>query len=405
MKFSAKPVKGTFDVLPEDMELRNWVRNVISNAYLSRGYTQIETPCIENLDLLTNSEGGENLSLLFKILKRGNKLDFNDLSENALCDLGLRFDLTLPLSRFYANNRNELPMPFKAFQTGYVWRAERPQKGRFRQFTQCDIDIIGDKTIYAEIDLMLTVPKALYDLGFRNFTIKINDRRLLKELVLAAGFTESQFDTVCISLDKTDKIGTSGVISDLQTKGFEDDTIRQLISSLEIDLENFDSPYARDLKKIMDVTAKYYSILFDPTLVRGMGYYTGPIFEVVSDEFKGSIAGGGRYDNLLSKFQNESVPAVGFAIGFERIVAILKERGFTIPKRDKRKIALIVLDETFTDKAIALSESLIAQENIAAIHYVNKKKLGKKIEALEKEGYEKIQIVDENTTEESFKSI
>ncbi|MFT9495025.1 histidine--tRNA ligase [Anaerosolibacter sp.] len=402
MKFSAKPVKGTFDVLPGDMELRNWVRNVISNAYLSRGYTQIETPCIENLDLLTNSEGGENLSLLFKILKRGEKLDFQELSENSLCDLGLRFDLTLPLSRFYANNRNELPMPFKAFQTGYVWRAERPQKGRFRQFTQCDIDIIGDKTIYAEIDLMLTVPKALYDLGFKNFTIKINDRRLLKQLILAAGFDESQFDTVCITLDKTDKIGTEGVINDLQSKGFENDKIQQLLTSLETDLGSFDSPYAQDLKKIIDTTGKYYSIIFDPTLVRGMGYYTGPIFEIVSDEFKGSIAGGGRYDNLLSKFQNESIPAVGFSIGFERIIGILKERGFTIPNQ-KRKIALVVLDEMFAEKAIDLSESLIAQGNIVVIHYLNKKKLGKKMDALEKDGYEIIQIVDEETTEVSFR--
>ncbi|MDF2545240.1 MAG: histidine--tRNA ligase [Anaerosolibacter sp.] len=402
MKFSAKPVKGTFDVLPGDMELRNWVRNVISNAYLSRGYTQIETPCIENLDLLTNSEGGENLSLLFKILKRGEKLDFQELSENSLCDLGLRFDLTLPLSRFYANNRNELPMPFKAFQTGYVWRAERPQKGRFRQFTQCDIDIIGDKTIYAEIDLMLTVPKALYDLGFKNFTIKINDRRLLKQLVLAAGFEESQFDTVCITLDKTDKIGTEGVINDLQSKGFENDKIQQLLTSLETDLGSFDSSYAQDLKKIIDTTGKYYSIIFDPTLVRGMGYYTGPIFEIVSDEFKGSIAGGGRYDNLLSKFQNESIPAVGFSIGFERIIGILKERGFTIPNQ-KRKIALVVLDEMFAEKAIDLSESLICQGNIVVIHYLNKKKLGKKMDVLEKDGYEIIQIVDAETTEDSFR--
>lgn len=402
MKFSAKPVKGTFDVLPGDMELRNWVRNVISNAYLSRGYTQIETPCIENLDLLTNSEGGENLSLLFKILKRGEKLDFQELSENSLCDLGLRFDLTLPLSRFYANNRNELPMPFKAFQTGYVWRAERPQKGRFRQFTQCDIDIIGDKTLYAEIDLMLTVPKALYDLGFKNFTIKINDRRLLKQLVLAAGFEESQFDTVCITLDKTDKIGTEGVINDLQSKGFENDKIQQLLTSLETDLGSFDSTYAQDLKKIIDTTGKYYSIIFDPTLVRGMGYYTGPIFEIVSDEFKGSIAGGGRYDNLLSKFQNESIPAVGFSIGFERIIGILKERGFTIPNQ-KRKIALVVLDEMFAEKAIDLSESLIDQGNIVVIHYLNKKKLGKKMDALEKDGYEIIQIVDAETTDESFR--
>ncbi|PAB56734.1 histidine--tRNA ligase [Anaeromicrobium sediminis] len=394
MKFRTKPVKGTFEVLPEDMELRNWVKETINKVYASRGYTQIETPCIENLELLNNSDGGENLRLLFKILKRGEKLKFDDLSENALCDLGLRFDLTLPLSRFYANNRNDLPMPFKAFQMGYVWRAERPQKGRFRQFTQCDIDIIGDKSIYAEIDLMITVPKALYELGFENFTIKINDRRLLKELVLSAGFEEDDFNTVCITVDKMDKVGNQGVVEELVSKGFAKDKIDNLMKNLNSDLSTFDNEYSKELEKLINVVSKKYPIVFDSTLVRGMGYYTGPIFEIVSDEFKGSIAGGGRYDNLLNKFQKEPIPAVGFSIGFERIISIFKENGFKIPNK-KKKIGLVFIDDKYIDKAISMSEELISDGNIVSVYNFNKNKIDKRMKRLRNEGYEEIIIVDE----------
>ncbi|SDJ98965.1 histidine--tRNA ligase [Natronincola ferrireducens] len=387
MKFNSNPVRGTFDVLPQDMELRNWVQDTIKKVYRERGYMQIETPCIENLDLLNDGEGGENLRLLFKILKRGEKLTFDELSENALCDLGLRFDLTLPLSRFYANNRNELPTPFKAFQMGYVWRAERPQKGRFRQFTQCDIDIIGDKTIYAEIDILLTLPKAIESLGFKNFTIKINDRRLLKDIVVGAGFKEEDFDSICITLDKMDKVGQEGVTEELVSKGYRKEDIEKLLAQLNTNIGNFDNQYARELQKAIDVVSKYYPIEFEPTLVRGMGYYTGAIFEIVSDEFRGSIAGGGRYDNLLSKFQRDSIPAVGFSIGFERIVTILKEKNFKIPKEQK-KIALVFTEDELLDQVINRIEDLTKEGNIATMVNVTRNKLGKKISQLEEQGYE-----------------
>lgn len=369
------------------MELRNWVQDTIKKVYRERGYMQIETPCIENLDLLNDGEGGENLRLLFKILKRGEKLTFDELSENALCDLGLRFDLTLPLSRFYANNRNELPTPFKAFQMGYVWRAERPQKGRFRQFTQCDIDIIGDKTIYAEIDILLTLPKAIESLGFKNFTIKINDRRLLKDIVVGAGFKEEDFDSICITLDKMDKVGQEGVTEELVSKGYRKEDIEKLLAQLNTNIGNFDNQYARELQKAIDVVSKYYPIEFEPTLVRGMGYYTGAIFEIVSDEFRGSIAGGGRYDNLLSKFQRDSIPAVGFSIGFERIVTILKEKNFKIPKEQK-KIALVFTEDELLDQVINRIEDLTKEGNIATMVNVTRNKLGKKISQLEEQGYE-----------------
>ncbi|AKL94027.1 histidyl-tRNA synthetase HisS [Clostridium aceticum] len=391
MKFNSNPVRGTFDVLPQDMELRNWVQDTIKKTYRQRGYMQMETPCIENLELLNHSEGGENLRLLFKILKRGDKLTFDELSENALCDLGLRFDLTLPLSRFYANNRNELPTPFKSFQMGYVWRAERPQKGRFRQFTQCDIDIIGEKSIYAEIDLLLTIPKALYELGFKNFTIKINDRRLLKDMVVKAGFKEEDFDTVCITLDKMDKVGEDGVTQELLDKAYEEAKVHKLLELLNTNIGGFDSEHAKELQKAIDIVSKYYPIDFEPTLVRGMGYYTGPIFEIVSEDFRGSIAGGGRYDNLLSKFQKDSIPAVGFSIGFERIITILKERNFKIPTMEK-KVALVFTEEQQLKEVIDLTEKLTGGGSLVTNFFVNRNKLGKKVNQLEEQGYE-VQVI------------
>jgi histidyl-tRNA synthetase len=319
MKFRTNPAKGTQDVLPEDMALRNYVQDTIRNTYKERGFTQIQTPSIENIDLLTNSDGGENLRMLFKILKRGEKLDVTQ-GEESLTDLGLRFDLTLPLSRYYANNRNDLPTPFKAIQIGDVWRAERPQKGRYRQFMQCDVDIIGEKSIVSEIELLTTVPEAIKRLGFDNFTIKINDRRLLKEMVLEAEIDEAQFGSVCITLDKVDKIGVEGVRSELASKDLSESQIDALIKRMDTRLEDMTSEAAGEIKQIIDIVSKYYPIEFDPTLVRGMGYYTGAIFEVQSSEFKGSLGGGGRYDNLLNKYQNDPIPAVGFSIGFERIV-------------------------------------------------------------------------------------
>ena len=304
MKFRTKPAKGTQDILPEDMALRNYVQDTIRNTYREKGFTQIQTPSVENIDLLSNSDGGENLRMLFKILKRGEKLDLQ-AGEKELSDLGLRFDLTLPLSRFYANNRNELPMPFKAIQIGDVWRAERPQKGRYRQFMQCDVDIIGESSIVSEIELLTTVPEAIKRLGFDNFKIVINDRRLLKEMVLTSLIDEELFGTVCISLDKVDKIGVEGVRKDLAEKGLTETQIDALIERMDTDLASLDSDAAREIKQIIDVVSAYYPVEFDPTLVRGMGYYTGAIFEVQSSEFKGSLGGGGRYDTLLNKYQND----------------------------------------------------------------------------------------------------
>ena len=392
MKFRSQPAKGTQDILPEDMAVRNYVLDVIRKTYTQKGFTQIQTPSVENIDLLTNSDGGENLRMLFKILKRGDKLNLEDVTEASPTDLGLRFDLTLPLSRFYANNRSKLPIPFKSIQIGDVWRAERPQKGRYRQFTQCDVDIIGESSIIAEIELLTTVPEAIIRLGFTNFTIKINDRRLLKEMVLAADIDESIFASVCITLDKADKIGVDGVKKELAEKELSDTQIDTLLQRLNTNLADLDSKAAIEMKTIIDTVSPLYPIEFDPTLVRGMGYYTGAIFEIASNEFRGSLAGGGRYDTLLNKFQNEAVPAVGFSIGFERICDLLKSKDFSIDI--KEKTALVVIDDQFLPKAVTLSQEMTADDNIVSMFKVRAKKLGKKLGSLEAEGYTNIIIVD-----------
>ena len=391
MKFRTKPAKGTQDVLPEDMALRNYVQDTIRNTYKEKGFTQIQTPSVEDINLLTNSDGGENLRMLFKILKRGEKLDMT-AGEDALTDLGLRFDLTLPLSRYYANNRNELPTPFKAIQIGDVWRAERPQKGRYRQFMQCDVDIIGEASIVSEIELLTTVPEAIKRLGFDNFTIKINDRRLLKEMVVAANIDEKKFGSVCITLDKVDKIGVEGVRAELASKDLTEEQVDALIKRMDTNLDDMTSDAAMEIKSIIDIVSKYYPIEFDPTLVRGMGYYTGSIFEVVSSEFKGSLGGGGRYDNLLNKYQNDSIPGVGFSIGFERIIDLLKSKGMKADTDDK--VAFVYVDQEFLPKAVQLSQDLTGQGKITSIYQVKKNKLGKKINRLTEEGFTEVIVVD-----------
>ncbi len=392
MKFRKQPAKGTQDVLPKDMALRNYILDVIKKTYAEKGFTQIQTPSVEDINLLTNSDGGENLRMLFKILKRGDKLNLENATEKDITDLGLRFDLTLPLSRFYANNRNELPTPFKAVQIGDVWRAERPQKGRYRQFMQCDVDIIGEKSIIAEIELLMTVPEVIHRLGFKNFVLKINDRRLLKDMVISSDISEDKFSSICISLDKVDKIGIEGVKKELAAKELSDTQIKSLIKRMDTKLEDIDFEAAKEINEIIKVVSKYYPIEFDPTLVRGMGYYTGSIFEVQSNEFKGSLGGGGRYDDLLNKFQSDTIPAVGFSIGFERIVDLLKTKNIEIDT--KEKIALVYINDEYLEKTVELSKEMSDDNKIVSMFKVNKNKVGKKIKKMEEEGFTNIIVVD-----------
>lgn len=375
MALSKKPVTGMKDILPAEMQLRDYVIGVIKETYGKFGFTSIETPCVENIANLSSKQGGENEKLIFKILKRGEKLNLESArGEEDLVDGGLRYDLTVPLVRYYSNHANELPSPFKALQMGNVWRADRPQKGRYRQFMQCDIDILGEPTNLAEIELILATTTTLGRLGFKNFQIRINERRILKAMAAYSGFPEESYDNVFIILDKMDKIGLGGVAAELKESGFEPESIEKylkLFQGME-KAENGLAYLAEELGGVLDgevtksleeiiasvkaTKASEFEIVFDATLVRGMSYYTGTIFEIAMPEFGGSCGGGGRYDRMVGRFTGKDVPACGFSIGFERIILIMMENGFQIPGENK-KVAYLI------EKGVATQElcSIIAQ--------------------------------------------
>lgn len=406
-------VKGTNDYLPQEVVLRDYIQNKILEVYKSNGFTRIMTPAIEDIENLDKSDGGDNLNLIFKILKRGDKLAAALKTENPqeLSDLGLRYDLTLPLSRYYANNRSALVSPFKCIQVDKVYRAERPQRGRLREFMQCDIDIIGSASIECEIELITVTAKALLNIGLQNFTIKINDRAILTDLLLGLGFLVNDISSVCITFDKLDKIGVNGVKKELEEKKFDDSSIAALIevlSNLPLSLDYIKTK-VKQVEKIEQLeniihtvgllSGNQYDIVFDLSLVRGQGYYTGTVFEIVSNAFKGAVAGGGRYDNLIGKFINDKVPAVGFSIGFERIFSILNENGFIQPD-SKRKIAILYSDNFI--EAFQLRESM--QEEYDAALYEKPKKLSKFLDVLQKEGYYGFIVSEQSTDIKILKS-
>lgn len=348
------PIRGTNDYMPSVAKVREIVKQKILSSYQNNGYNLISTPILENLELLNMSEGGDNLKLMFKTVKRGDKLDLTkeNLTEKDITEEGLRYDLTVPLARFYANNREKLPNPFKSIQIDYSFRAERPQRGRDRQFIQCDIDIFGDPTINAELELLKTLIDTYSSLGFEDLTLKINNRKILNQLVLYAGFEEKDWNTVCVTLDKLDKIAVSGVVMELIEKGFESEKINKLVEEINDVLENgLDavSKYGADEKDVKDMkflvetlnklTNNKFNIKFDISIVRGQGYYTGPVFEFYTEGFSGAIGGGGRYDNMVEKMVGISVPAVGFGMGFEPVTMLIRERGIKFDT--KENLALI----------------------------------------------------------------
>ena len=392
------PLKGTRDYLPSEVEIRDYLQNVILETYQDAGFSRITTPILEDAVNLDKSEGGENLNLIFKILKRGQKLEKalmqENVSEKELSDMGLRYDLTLPLSRYYANNRNDLLSPFKVIQMDRVYRAERPQKGRLREFMQCDIDIIGNPNKDAEVELILTTTKALKKVGIDNFTVKINDRRILKSIFAYAGFAEEDNEKLAIIFDKLDKIGIEGIQKELLDNQFDQDAVQRFINLFEsgsLTLESIadvcDASYVTDLKYIIDtvnaVSGSQFPIVFTPSLVRGQGYYTGTIFEVEAEGYAGACAGGGRYDNLIGKFLNEDIPAVGFSIGFERIFGILMEKQYSIPGQKKR-IAVFYNQE---DYANALSYAEELRQDYMVSTFLRPKKLGKFLNRLEQQSF------------------
>ncbi len=362
MSLVKKPVTGMKDILPAEMQLRDYAIGIIKKTYGEFGFTSIETPAVESLANLNSKQGGENEKLIFKVMKRGEKLNLETAkSENDLTDSGLRYDLTVPLVRFYAAHQGELPSPFKALQMGSVWRADRPQKGRYRQFMQCDIDILGEASNLAEIELILATTTTLGRLGFEDFKIRINDRQILKAMAAYSSFPEDRYDEVFITLDKMDKIGIDGVSEELLKEGFDK-------ASIDKYLDLFRAAEGKDgldgLKVIADMLGDFLSdevreglseiiasvdatktskfeMVFDPTLVRGMSYYTGTIFEVSMPQYGGSCGGGGRYDKMVGKFLGQDTPACGFSIGFERIIMIMMDEGFKIPGESEKTAFLI----------------------------------------------------------------
>lgn len=395
----ATPVKGTRDYLPKETEIRDYLQNIIMETYSSAGFQRITTPIIEDSVNLDKSEGGENLNLIFKILKRGKKLDSalagEHPTEKELADMGLRYDLTLPLSRYYANNRNELLSPFKVIQMDRVYRAERPQKGRLREFMQCDIDIIGNESRDAEIELILTTTKALNRVGLSDYKVKINDRRILSDIFAYAGFATEDNEKLAIIFDKQDKIGIDGVKAELEENGFDQTCIDKFIAlfadgtlTLDSVANVCDASYVTELQRIIDavttVSKGTIPVEFCPSLVRGQGYYTGTIFEVEAAGYSGAVAGGGRYDNLIGKFLNEDIPAVGFSIGFERIFGILMEQNYSIPNR-KKKIAVFYDTDTYAE-ALIYAEDLRNDYIVSVI--ARPKKLGKYLNKLETQGFD-----------------
>lgn len=407
MALIKKSVTGMKDILPEEMFIRDYLINIIKKTYGSFGFTSIETPAMEHIENLLSKQGGDNEKLIFKILKRGEKLKLENIKdENDLVDAGLRYDLTLPLARYYSNNQANLPNPFKALQIGNVYRADRPQKGRFRQFTQCDIDILGEASNLAEIELILATTKALSEIAKgKHFTVRINDRRILMAMALYAGYDEDNIGNVFIILDKMDKIGMDGVKKELTEldgeekcskylslfDGLKDNT--EAVLSLKDKLKEFIEDGVLDslceiMDTVLEVNTNDFSLVFDPTLVRGMGYYTGTIFEVSMEGFSGSVAGGGRYDKMIGRFTGNDTPACGFSIGFERIITILLDAGFKIPD-ESRKIAFLYeknIDVNVLKDILKEAASLREAGNIVLVSKMNKNKKFQK-EGLEKQGY------------------
>ena len=414
-----KPTTGMKDIMPDEMRIRDYVTYLVKDTYKGFGFQPIETPAVEHIENLCSKQGGENEKLIFKIMKRGEKLDISSAKEeNDLADSGLRYDLTVPLSRYYAAHANELPSPFKALQIGPVWRADRPQKGRFRQFVQCDIDILGDPSPLAETELILATTTLLSKLDFKGFTVRINDRKILKAMASWSGFEEESFDDIFIILDKMDKIGLEGVRDELKANGFAADKVDRYLGLFEKITGDLDGiSFLRDelkdhlpdetarsltmiISSVLDAKTAEFDIVFDPTLVRGMSYYTGTIFEIGMDEFGSSVAGGGRYDEMIGRFTGSRTPACGFSIGFERIITILLDRKFEVPTSSEKKAFLIEKGAGRELIAKVMKEATQLRENGVQVLVVQMNKNRKfQKEQLNKEGYSPENIKDFYCTE------
>ena len=406
MKFNTSPVRGTVDYLPTEMEIRSYAESVILKTYQENGFLQIKTPILESLELLTNGDSGDNQKLMFKTVKRGDKLDLTkqNLTESDIVEEGLRYDLTVPLVRFFSNNKEKLPYPFKAIQIDEAFRAERPQKGRVRQFTQCDIDILGESSSVAEIELLVAGAKSYQNLGFENLTFKINDRKILNEIITGSGFEIANVPNICISLDKFDKIGIEGVKEELIKKEFEVENVNKLISVFEKlknctgnsecfeTLKSFgiSENIIASVENIINTTKKYisknYKLVYDASIIRGQGYYTGTVFEVYDNDFGRAIGGGGRYDTMVEKFLSTPIPAVGFSIGFYSVVMLMAEKQKNI---GNKKLALIYNKDSSYEEIMDAKIKLINNGYNVAI-FAFPKNFNNFADRLKKNGYNKL---------------
>ena len=398
MKKTLTPVRGTNDYLPKEMAVREKVRSEILKTYKKYGFMQISAPILEDIDNLLGSDGGDNTKLIFKVLKRGEKLDLStpNLTERDLVDIGLRYDLTVPMVRLFCNNQNSLPTPFKTIQIDYSFRADRPQRGRSRQFIQCDIDILGDPTINAEIDVINTTAKTFLNLGFKNFVCKLNDRRILSDIILGTGFSADSECDVCVVLDKLDKIGIDGVTAELIERGFDESKVSALMEKIaniqESGIESLEGFGVRrevvdSVKQILSTTNALsggnYTIKFDISIVRGQGYYTGAVYEFYMEGFSGACGGGGRYDNMVEKMTGKKVPAVGFGLGFEPTCMLINEMGLL--KAEDKLIACVYYPEDDFTEVLKYVEELNQSNNVSAVPA--KKNLGFQLQTLKANGF------------------
>ena len=398
----SNPVEGMSDYLPQEVDLRDKLIDTILKTYKSSGFQRITTPVVESLDNLDQSDGGDNLKMIYRILKRGQKLESayekGDIRE--LSDLGLRYDLTVPLVRYYTLHQAKLPVPFKCIQIDRVYRAERPQRGRMREFLQCDIDILGSESTNCEIELIAVTSEALINIGIQDFTVRINHRELLRNMILHSGFQEESVNAVCVILDKMDKIGLDGLKKELTEKEFPVkaiDSITSVLAEKIVSPEQLIEYGAGEAAKIVSdiiektrtISGGRYQIEFDVTLVRGQGYYTGTIFEISCDSFGGTIAGGGRYDKLVGRFTQKDVPAVGFSIGFERIYSVLSHQ--KTEYKEKKSAALLYPGDKFVE-AVQYSSTLHTEYDILLVE--TKKKLYKQLSQLEDQGFSYVIFLD-----------
>ena len=398
MKLNTTAVRGCKDILPNEMELREKVLNIIKRTYTNNGFNLVKTPILESLDWLNHGDEGENTKLMYKTIKRGADLDLTkqNLSESDLTAEGLKYDQTVPLVRLWCGNREKLTFPFKSIQCDESFRAERPQRGRYRQFTQIDADIIGDDSINAEIDIILTALQSYKNVGLNNIEARISDRRILNGLIQFAGFKDADCVDIAISLDKFDKIGNKGVIDELVAKGYPHNKIVKLVDTIS----NIKTEGVKALSGMVDDTLiqnmlqivkainsnapKSMSAIFDITIVRGQGYYTGTVFEFYTKEYDyhGALGGGGRYDNMSYKFIGENVPMIGFGLGLEPTLMLIAEH--KLLSIDTKKLAILYTTED-SNTLFKYKHQLQSKYDVAI--FTKNKNLRAQLEKLKDNGY------------------